>query len=98
MQSESGANGRRKSRTDSDYEIDAVSKALAVIEALEGTSFEPVSIDRIVQRAELPKNLVFRTLRTLRLRGWAIQNRQGKWTAGCRLLRFAKTATEKAER
>lgn len=79
-----------KKRTDADYEIEALSKGLVVLEALEGTAFEPVGIGRIVQRTGLPKDTVFRTLRTLRLRGYAVQNARGEWSVGNRILRFSK--------
>ena len=74
------------------YEIEALSKGLAVLEALEGTAFEPVKIDRVVQRTQLPKDTVFRTLRTLELRGYAVRNQRGEWSPGRRFIRFAAKA------
>ncbi len=80
--------------TDKDYEIESVSKALAVLEALEGTNFEPVKQARIEQRTGFGRDLVMRTLRTLRLNGYAIQNDRGEWTVGARFIRFGQTLTE----
>ena len=78
-----------RKRTDADYEIDSVSKALAVLEALEGTRFEPVRIQRIMQRTGFSKDLCFRTLCTLRLRGYAERSERGEWTIGPRFIRMA---------
>ena len=80
----------RRTRGDVDYQIEALSKGLAVLEALEGSGFEPVPIERIMERCHLPKDFVFRALRTLRLRGYAIQNGRGEWSVGNRILRFSK--------
>jgi DNA-binding IclR family transcriptional regulator len=82
-------------RNDSDYEIEALSKGLAILEALEGTNFEPVSIGRIVDRCQLPRDVVQRSLRTFRLRGWAVQNDRGEWTIGRRFIRFGEKAGHK---
>lgn len=77
-------------RTDADYEIEALSKGLAVLEALEGTNFEPVSQKRIEQRTGFSRDLVMRTLKTLRLRGYAEQNSRGEWMVGPRLIRLGR--------
>jgi DNA-binding IclR family transcriptional regulator len=82
-------------RNDSDYEIEALSKGLAILEALEGTNFEPVSIGRIIDRSQLPRDVVQRSLRTFRLRGWAVQNDRGEWTIGRRFIRFGEKAGHK---
>lgn len=74
------------------YEIEAVSKALAVLEALEGTNFEPVSQRRIEDRTGFNRNLVMRTLKTLAIRGYAVQNDRGEWTIGRRFIQFAAKA------
>ncbi len=78
-------------RTDADYEIEALSKGLAVLEALEGTNFEPVKGSRIEQRTGFSRDLVMRTLKTLRLRGYAVQNERGEWPVGPRFVRFAES-------
>jgi DNA-binding IclR family transcriptional regulator len=78
-------------RDDKSYEIEAVSKALAVLEALEGENFEPVKQSRIEQRTGFNRDLVMRTLRTLRLNGYAAQNERGEWSVGKRLVRFGHT-------
>ena len=79
----------RKTRTDEDYEIEALSKGLQILESLEGVSFEPVSLKKIIERTGLSRDVVDRTLKTLRLRGYAVQNSSGEWTIGKRLIRFA---------
>lgn len=77
-------------RLDSDYEIETVTKAVALIEALEGEGFAPVRQGRLEQRTGLSKDTVHRTLRTLRLAGWATQDPQGRWHISRRLMRFAQ--------
>ncbi|MEQ1644895.1 MAG: hypothetical protein ABL959_15710 [Pyrinomonadaceae bacterium] len=80
-------------RTDEDYEIEALSKGLAVLEALEGTAFEPVSQKRIEERTKLSRDLVMRTLRTLSLRGYAVKNDRGEWMIGRNAIRLAASIT-----
>lgn len=82
-------------RDDTFYEIEALSKGLAVLEALEGTAFEPVTQKRIEQRTGFKRDLVMRTLKTLRLRGYAVQNEKGEWTVGPRFIRLATDAFKK---
>ena len=82
-------------RCDSDYEITAVTKARLVLEALEGTNFEPVPEKRIVERTRLSRDTVSRMLKTLRLGGWAVQNDRGEWSIGTRFVRFAQKAARK---
>jgi len=79
-------------RSDERYEIEAASKVLAVLEALEGNAFEPVTQKRIEQRTELGRDFVMRALKTLRLRGYAVQNDRGDWLIGPRFLRLANAA------
>ena len=75
-------------RDDTDYEIESLSKGLAVLEALEGTRWEPVSVATIIERTGFGRDLVDRTLKTLRLRGYAICEK-GKWSVGKRFVRVA---------
>ena len=82
----------RNKRPDEDYEIEAVSKAAAVLEALEGTAFEPVPVQRIIDRTGFKRDFVERALKTWRLRGYAVQNDKGEWMIGPRYIRMAKTA------
>jgi DNA-binding IclR family transcriptional regulator len=79
----------RTKRPDEAYEIESLSKGLAVLEALEGSNFEPVPIKRIIERTQLNRNTVERTLKTFRMRGWAFQDDRGEWMVGSRFLRFA---------
>ena len=78
-----------RKRDDADYEIEALSKGLAVLEALEGTNFEPVTQKKIEARTGFSRDLTMRTLRTLRLRGYVVQNDRGEWTVGRNLIRLA---------
>lgn len=82
-------------RTDADYEIESLSKGIIVLEALEGTSFEPVRQKKIEERTGFSRDLVMRTLKTLRLLGYAVQNDRGEWTIGRRFIRFAAKAARK---
>lgn len=78
----------RGHREDHRYEIESLSKGLAVLEALEGLRWEPVTVAVIMERTGFNRDLVDRTLKTLRLRGYAVSE-GGKWTAGKRLIRVA---------
>lgn len=82
-----------KRRCDADYEIDALSKGLKVLEALEGTAFEPVTQKRIEQRTGFSRDIVMRTLKTLRLNGYAVQDERGHWTTGRAFIRLAGSVT-----
>lgn len=76
-------------RTDRDYEIEAVSKALVIMEAL--VEEQPVTDRVLAQKLDLKKDLVMRTLRTFRLRGYAIRDdRTLEWRVGPRLERLAR--------
>ena len=82
----------REHRDDHRYKIEALSKGLAVLEALEGLRWEPVNVATIMERTGLSRDTVDRTLKTLRLRGYAICE-AGKWTAGKRLQRVSRSLT-----
>lgn len=75
-------------RRDEDYAIDSLAKGLKVLEALEGTRIEPVSIQRVMQRTGYSYNFCLRALRTLKLVGFAAQI-EGGWTYGPRILKLA---------
>lgn len=76
-------------RDDSDYEIEAVSKAIRVLEAVEGERGEPVKFTRIVQRTGFSRDFVMRALKTLELNGYAKQAGGNRWVLGQRLLKFS---------
>lgn len=88
--------GKRERRRRESYEIESVTKALQVLEALEGIAFEPVTISTIVGRTGLTKNGVFRALKTLEMRGYAICQGE-KWTVGKRLTRLAISLSRKGD-
>lgn len=75
-------------RDDAAYEIESLSKGIKVIEALRGIRWEPVPVATIIERTGYPRDLVDRTLKTLRLHGYATCEK-GKWTAGKRLIGLA---------
>ena len=85
-----------KPRADEAYEIEALSKGLSVLESLEGINFEPVSVAKIMTRTGLKRDVVDRSLKTLRLRGYAVQIESGidagKWTFGSRFIRLGVAA------
>lgn len=79
----------RTKRDDSAYEIESLTKGIKVIEALKGVRWEPVAVVTIMERTGHPRDLVDRTLKTLRMHGYATCEK-GKWTAGKRLRILAK--------
>ncbi len=81
----------RQPRTDADYTIDALLKGVRVLEALEGTRFEPVTTRRVQERTRLPYNTCMRSLRTLRLAGIVTETAAG-WTLAPRYLAFCQRA------
>jgi DNA-binding IclR family transcriptional regulator len=78
----------RGQKSDEDYAIDAGIRLLKVLEALEGTRFEPVSIQRVQQRTGFSYDFCMRALRTLKVAGFAAQTPDG-WTVGPKLLLFS---------
>lgn len=87
----------KKKRPDQDSEIEALSKGLKVLEALEGNNFEPVKVRKIIDRTDLSRNIVDRALITLKINGYAVQDASGKWSIGRRLIRFAQTVSKHEE-
>lgn len=87
----------RKKRTDEDYELRSVTKAIKVLEALEGRNFEPVTVAKIMERTRLSRHIVEWNLKTFRLHGWVAQNERGEWTIGSRFVRFAISAKNSKE-
>src|SRR5438045_1982504 len=79
---------RLPKRSDADYEIEAVSKALTIMEAL--VEEQPVTERVLAAKLDFNKDLVMRTLRTFRLRGYAVRDdRTLEWRVGPRLMRLA---------
>ena len=79
----------RASRSDDDYTIEALLNGLKVLEALEGTNFEPVSIRRVAERTHLPYDFCRRALLTLKVAGFAAETPKG-FQAGPKILRFSE--------
>lgn len=81
-------------KTNDKYHNESTVHTIKVLEALEGASFEPVGIKRIIERAELPYDKVRRVLLTLESLGWARQNESKEWSPGAKVLRFANRYSE----
>lgn len=79
-------------RRDEDYEIEALSKGLMVLEALEGIGFEPVSLATVTGRTGFTRDYCYRALRTMKMRGYVAQAADDKWTIGKRLFVFCRRA------
>ena len=76
-------------RDDAAYEIESLTKGLLVLEALEGIGFEPVRVQAVMDRTGFTRDLCDRSLKTLRMKGYAAQTPDGRWTLGQRLLKFS---------
>lgn len=88
---------KNKKRPDSEYEIEALSKGLKILEALEGINFEPVSVKKIMERTGFKRHIVEWNLKTFRLNGYAAQNESGQWSVGKRFIRLALAASKRWE-
>lgn len=70
------------------YEIEAVSKAIRVLEAVEPDSGKAMDAKRIVSRTGFTRDFVGRALKTWELNGYVVNLPSGKWIYGKRFLRF----------
>lgn len=77
-----------KSRANKEYEIQALTKGLLVLQALEGSHVEPIPFKRIVERAKINANYCFRALKTLEIAGLARETERG-WMTTTRLRNLA---------
>ena len=83
----------RAARDESDYALDTGLRLLKVLDALEGTNFEPVSIERVKQRTGFSYDFCRRALITLKQAGYAAeQNRL--WMPGPKVVRFGTNFNE----
>jgi len=78
----------RSPRSEEDYQLDVLRRGLKVLEALEGTNFEPVSIQRVSERSGQSYDFCRRALLTFKLAHYATQADRG-WQVGPRLLKFS---------
>ncbi len=83
----------RSERNDAAYINDSLARGLKVLEALEGTNFEPVTIQRIQQRTGFTYDFCRRALLTLKLQGFAAQTPKG-WTLGTKFLTLSDRFTD----
>lgn len=84
----------REKRPDEAYEIESLTKGLIVLEALEGTVFEPVSVQTVIDRTGFSRDVCDRSLKTLRMKGYAMQTPTGQWTFGKRILKLSTRYSE----
>jgi DNA-binding IclR family transcriptional regulator len=80
---------RTTKRDAKEYEIESVSKALRVLEAVETDTGEPIRSKRIIERTGFSRDFVMRALKTLELNGYARDTGDGRWIFGKRLLGLA---------
>lgn len=83
-------------RTNSDYELETVSKALRVLEAIEGERGEPIPFQRVIDRTGFSRDFVMRALATFELNGYAVKSTGNRWAIGKRLLTFSGRYSELA--
>lgn len=76
------------SRTDEDYVIAALKKGLAVMEALKGQTYEPVSVREVAKRTKFDYDFCRRALKTLKVAGWAIEDDNG-WRLSVKAMQFS---------
>jgi DNA-binding IclR family transcriptional regulator len=84
---------KRQQRSQSTYIIDAGLRMLKVLEALRGTNFEPVTIQRVTQRTGYSYDFCRRALITLKQAGFATESPDG-WQVGPKLMQFAANFNE----
>lgn len=82
----------RERRADDDYTYQTGLQVLKVLEALEGTNFEPVTVERVQQRTKLSYDVCRRSLFTLKKAGFATYN--GGWQMGPKALRLSERFNE----
>jgi len=75
-------------RSDDDYTIAALAKGLAVLEALTGQAYEPVTIREIQHRTSFDYDFCRRALKTLKAKGWAIEDDRG-WRLSVKAMQFS---------
>ncbi|HZT60979.1 MAG TPA: hypothetical protein VFA21_20410 [Pyrinomonadaceae bacterium] len=83
----------RRERDEREYQLKTLAKGLRVLLALEGTNFEPVSVQRVAERTKLEYDFCRSALITLKLGGFAAEV-AGKWTVGPKVMRFGANFNE----
>lgn len=76
-----------RKRTADSYVIESLLKGLLVLEALEGNSFEPISLKEVARRSKQDTNYCFRALQTFAQMGYAKETPKG-WILGGRIARL----------
>lgn len=93
---------KNRKRHPKDYAVEKTIQTIRVIEALEGTNFEPVTVAKLLERTgEIPEvknqlklDSINRILATLELLGWARQNEKGLWHLDAKVLRLSQRYSE----
>ena len=83
----------RTARDEREYELATLAKGLRVLAALEGSNFEPVSIQRVADRTRFTYDFCRSALITLKLAGFAAEV-EGLWTVGPKITRFGTNFNE----
>jgi len=78
----------KNQRDDGQYVIVAFRKGLAVLEALKGHEYEPVSVAEIQRRTKFDYDFCRRALKTLKVCGWAIEDERG-WRLSVKAMQFS---------
>lgn len=79
---------QRSKRGDDDYAIESFLRGLRVLEALEGSRFEPISTKRVAARTRFSYDFCFRALKTLKVAGYVRETPKG-WQITARLTQFS---------
>lgn len=80
---------KRQKRPDEAYEIEALSKGIKILEALQGTNFKPVSVEIVMQRTGFPRDFCDRALKTLAIHNWVKRTENKLWMVGPKATRFS---------
>lgn len=81
-------------REEKSFTVEKTLHTLLVLEALENSLKEPLSIGEVCEKTELSYDAVRRILLTCKFKNWAAQNEQGLWMYGSRLLFFSDKFNE----
>ncbi len=81
---------KRQKRPDEAYEIEALSKGIKVLEALEDSLENPVTVMRVMERTGFSRDYCDRALKTWSLHGWVKKTERG-WMLSSKFLRLTNS-------
>jgi DNA-binding IclR family transcriptional regulator len=87
------ATKKRGERDDQDYAIESFERGLKVLEALQGSAYEAVTVRRVQQRTGFSYDFCFRALKTLKLAGYAVECEAG-WKLSVKAMQFSERFLE----